>query len=216
MSEYYKKEQVLVGAAKVYVSSSDSTETSYTQPQIPTGTPGEPLSNGAGDGALDTDTNWRHVGWTSGGVEFNYQPDYGEVEVDQTLDSVKLFKQKQTATVTTNLAEATLENLLLAWGQPAATLTGDGEEDELGISSGELGDEPVERSLLFIGPSPRSATNKKRERVYLVRRAIQVESSAHTLNRAEATQVPVAFRLMPEVSYTNKAYGVVRDRTISA
>jgi len=35
---------------------------------------------------------FRHTGFTTEGLEVSYEPDYGEVEVDQLLDSAKLFK----------------------------------------------------------------------------------------------------------------------------
>jgi hypothetical protein len=212
MADNYKTDQILVGAAKVYVSVKDSTDSTFgAGPAVPAGTTGQTIVP-----LLDADTtNWRHLGFTTGGVEFNYMPDYAEVEVDQMLDAAKMFKQRQSASVATTLSQATLQNLLLAWGQSATTFSGDGETDELGISSGELGDEPVERSLVFVGQAPRSATNKKRERVYLVRRALQVESSAFTLNRSEASGIPVSFRLLPNPAYSNKQYGFVRDRAIS-
>src|SRR5690606_4381974 len=141
----------------------------------------------------------------SEGIEVSYEPEYGEVEVDQLLDSAKIFKQSMTVTVNTTLAEATLENLMVAWGQQSGTyvnnadgLTTEGaggitleeNEEALGITSGELGDEPVERAMAFVGPSPRGG-GKKRERIYHVRRALQVEATSHALRRNEATLFPV-------------------------
>jgi hypothetical protein len=221
MAEQYITEQILVGAAKVYVSATDSTLTTHN-PVLPAGTAGSSLTTGAS--GLDASTSWTHVGFTTGGVEFTYAPDFGEVEVDQSLDAAKMFKQRMTATVATTLAQASLDNLLIAWGQAGSTLTAggaltpaptDGETDrELGISSGDLGDEPVERALVFVGKAPRTPARKRRERVYFLRRALQVESTAHSLNRAEATGVPVSFRLLPDMSYSYKQYGYVRDRVI--
>lgn len=211
MAEQYVTEQILVGAAKVYVSVADSTATVFN-PVLPAGTAGTSLT-----AALDADATWRHVGFTTGGVEFTYAPDFGEVEVDQSLDAAKMFKQRMSATAATTLAQASLDNLLLAWGQSGATLSpaADGEVDrEIGISAGDLGDEPVERALVFVGKAPRTPARKRRERVYFLRRALQVESTAHSLNRAEATGIPVSFRLLPDMSYSYKQYGYVRDRVI--
>lgn len=214
MAEQYVTEQILVGAAKVYVSATDSTSATHN-PVLPAGTAGQSLTTGAA--GLDASASWTHVGFTTGGVEFTYAPDYGEVEVDQSLDAAKMFKQRMTATVATTLAQASLDNLLIAWGQAGSTLspTADGEVDrELGISSGDLGDEPVERALVFVGKAPRTPARKRRERVYFLRRALQVESSAHSLNRAEASTIPVSFRLLPDMSYSYKQYGYIRDRVI--
>jgi hypothetical protein len=131
------------------------------------------------------------------------------------MDAAVMFKQGQTASVSTTLTEATLENLLIAWGQATSSLTTTGDtEAELGISSGQLLDEPVERSFAFIGPAPRSAAGLKRERVYQLRRVLNVEQSSHSLAKTEATTIPVSFRCLPDPYYTGKEYGIIRDRNI--
>ena len=56
----------------------------------------------------------RNIGFTSNGLELQFQPDFGEVQVDQLLDVAKLFKQGMQVNLNTAFAEATLENLLVA------------------------------------------------------------------------------------------------------
>lgn len=219
----YKTRNIIVGAAALYTSVKDSTDSTFygangnvavALPAISANTSAIP--------ALEADTtNWRHVGFTTDGIELSYSPDFGEVEVDQLLDAAKMFKQGQTASVNTTLAEATLSNLLLAWGQASSTLSAapapDATEgEEMGIASGALLDEPVERSLVFVGPGPRSSTNKKRERLYHVRRCLNVEDSSHSLSKTDATTIPVSLRLLPDPYYSGKEYGVIRDRVIEA
>lgn len=204
---------IMVGAAALFVSDEDST----------TGTLPDPVAAVDGTSLRDTyadDDAWRNVGLTTGGVEVTYAPDFGAVEVDQMLDDAKLFKQKMTVTVATTLSEATLENLLFAWGQGAGTLTNDTAGTEtLDILSGELGEEPVERALAFVGNAPRVAAdattnpNAVRERHYYLRRCLQVESSAHALNRAEATTIPVSLRCLPG---DDGSYGNIVDRVVDA
>jgi hypothetical protein len=119
-----------------------------------------------------------------------------------------MYKQGMRVSVNTTLAEATLDNMLVAWGQAANTLTG----TALTISAGSLGEAPVERSLAFVGPGP----GVKVERLYYVRRALQVESTAHRLSRNDPTAIPVSFRLLPEFSISGSSdYGAVTDRTIT-
>ena len=220
----YSVRNIIVGAAAIYVSVKDSTDATFYGANgnvaitLPAGltasTPAGPV--------LEADTtNWRHLGFTTDGVEFSYEPDFGEVNVDQLLDAEMLFKLVMTATINTTLAEATLTNLMVAWGQKASSLGAAPAPDatagqELGIASGALLDEPVERSLVFVGPAPRSATNKRMERLYHVRRALNVESSAHSLSKSDATTVPVSLRLLPDPYYTGKEYGIVRDRQVEA
>lgn len=199
-------ESILVGAADVFISD--------TGADLPTLVPGTSAAvTLAGAGA----TGWRNAGYTTGGVEFVYAPDFGEVEVDQLLDSAKIFKQRQSVTVNTTFAQAELRNLLFAWGQPNDTLTGGGAgvdtlvgtaddpDETLVISAGALGDAPVERSLAFVGPAPGTG----RERVYHLERVLSVESTSTGLNRAEASTVPVSLRCLP---IENGEYGRIVDR----
>ena len=141
--------------------------------------------------------------------------------VDQALDSVKMFKQGMRVSVNTTLAEATLENLIVAWGQQTGTLkasgTGATEQKTVAISGGNLGDDPVERALAFVGNAPKGASdNKKRERVYHLRRALQVESSAHSLSRTDATTFPVSFRCLPDSAFASGGdYGQIIQRVVT-
>jgi len=219
----YKTRNIIVGAAALYISVKDSSDSTFygangnVAVALPTLT-----ANTSSLVALEADTvNWRHLGFTTDGVELSYSPDYGEVEVDQLMDAAKMFKQGQTASVNTALAEATLQNLVVAWGQASSSVAAapapDATEgEEMGIASGALLDEPIERSLVFVGPGPRSATNKKRERVYHLRRCLNVEDSSLSLSKTDATTVPVALRVLPDPYYSGKEYGIIRDRVITA
>lgn len=220
----YLTKNIIVGAAKVYVSVNDSTDSAFygANDEVAVTLPSGLAASVSSVAAFDADTaNWRHVGFTSDGVELTYEPNFGEVEVDQLLDAAKLFKQGMTASLRTSLAEATLENLVLAWGQKGSSLGAPDDvdastADELGIESGALLDEPVERSVAFIGPAPRSATGLKRERLYVARRALNVESVAIGHQKTEATMIPVSLRLLPDPYYTGKEYGIIRDRNIES
>lgn len=211
----YSQSNILVGAAAVYLSKADSTQSDfYPSGGGPAGIalpPGATSASGASAvTALENSSDWDGVGYTTEGVEFSYEPDFGEVQVDQMLDAAKMFKQGMRASVNTTFAEATLKNLMIAWGQAASTL----DSDVLTVSAGDLGDEPVERSITFVGQAPRKA-GAKQERVYYLRRALQVEASNHSLSRNDATTIPVSFRLLPEASASGADYGTVRDRTLT-
>lgn len=235
MAGGYRNQNIIVGAAAVFTSVVSSLESGWTSVALPTAVSGTPYAT-----TLQGNAAWRNVGYTSDGVEVTYSPDYGEVEVDQLLDTAKMFKQKMTVTVKTSLTEATLENLVLVWAQSPASYRYPGgsvttpdatgtnrdatkefdnttsvptDEAVLGLEAGALGIEPVERQLVFVGGSPRTAGNVKRERVYHLRRSLSVEASTHSLKRNEATMLPVSFRVLPsEVS--GAEYGTVRDRVI--
>lgn len=206
----YQVRNIIIGAAALYVSASDSTSGSWNGgPSLPAAVSGTSFS-----ATLEGTATFRHAGFTTEGLELSYEPDYGDVEVDQLLDSAKLFKQSMRVSLNTTMVEATLENLLVAWAQGSATLTSTASTSDLGIAAGALGDEPVERSLVAVGPAPKTVTGLKRERVYHARRVLSVESSAFALRRNEATQFPVSFRLLPDPTFTGSEYGIVRDRNV--
>lgn len=162
---------------------------------------------------------FRDVGLTQEGVEVQYSPDFGEVEVDQILDAAKLFRQRMTVSVATTFAEATLQNLLVVWSQTdntnyrdpgtsSATVTA---RDAAYLVPGELGQAPVEKAVLFVGNAPSPTTGAYNQRVYLASRAISVESSSASFRRNEATVFPVTFRLLPDTRASYSAYGRVVD-----
>lgn len=211
----YSSKNVIVGAAAVFLSEKDSNDPTFFPSGGKIGIALPALSAGTSAAVtLESDAAWRNAGYTTDGVEVSYEPDFGEVTVDQELDVVKIFKQGMRVSVNTTFAEATLENLMIAWGQASNTITGTDSTDKvLTISGGVLHDDPVERSLAFVGKAPR--TTGKRERVYYVRRALQVEASSHSLSRTDATTIPVSFRLLPETGVSGSDYGTVTDRTVT-
>jgi len=138
----YNARNIIVGAASLYLSAVEGGNTAL------------PASPGAGSSfatALEASAAWRHAGYTSEGLELAYEPDWTDIEVDQLLDSAKIFKTSMRATINTTIVESTLENLLVAWGQTSATLASTASDSTIGIAAGALGDEPVERSLAAVG-----------------------------------------------------------------
>jgi hypothetical protein len=214
MADYTRGEsaQIIVGAAAFFVSKvADATPTAYVG--------GEDYKTTV---SAD-DTNWRNVGYTSNGLELMFEPDFGEVKVDQLLDVAKLFKQGMKVSMKTSFAEATLENLLLAIAQKdddlasktetiASTPTVVGSEIEL--KSGELGEYPLERQIIAIGASTEagmlSESGTAAQRVYVAYRALSIESVTVSAKRDEATMFEVNFRLLPD---NNGVYGKIIDRT---
>lgn len=229
----YNARNIIVGAAALFFSELDSTEwTGGVPPALPAPVAGTPYATTMAATAAD----WRHAGYTSEGLELAYEPDYTDIEVDQLLDSAKIFKTSMRATINTTLVEGQLENLLVAWGQPgrtfeegftAAELTADptlankfgtgtmaAGDTGIGIAAGGLGDEPTERVMVAVGPAPRNAANEKRERVYYARRCLSVDSVSVAVRRDEATMFPVSFRLLPDPAFPDAEYGYIRDRVI--
>ena len=168
---------------------------------------------------LSDDADFRNVGYTMNGLEIAFQPDFGEVQVDQLLDVAKLYKQGMQVNLNTAFAEATLENLLFAIAAPSTDLVargaGNSYDLELNISSGVIGECPVERGLVAVGPGTGDcARGSELERIYVAYRALSIENVTVSAKRDEATMFEVSFRLLP--NDTVGSYGKIVDRTIPA
>lgn len=158
-----------------------------------------------------TGVTFTHAGLTTEGVEISYNPEYGEVVVDQLLDAARLFKTKVNVMVKTSFAEATLENLVYVWDMADDNLVEGGGYKTLSLVGGELGDAPKERVLLFVGQGPQVA-GVYTQRVYINVRGISMQTSAHSLKRDGETVFPVEFRVLPDTATSLNPYGIVVDQ----
>ena len=160
------------------------------------------------------DNDFRNVGYTMNGLEVVFQPDFGEVQVDQVLDVAKLYKQGMQVNLNTAFAEATLENLLYAVAGRDEDLTTVAGNPTMNLSAGDIGECPVERGLVAVGPGTGDCDiSDQIERVYVAYRALSIESVTVSAKRDEATMFEVSFRLLPNDS---ASYGKIVDRTIPA
>ena len=161
---------------------------------------------------LSSEEGFRNVGYTMNGLELQFQPDFGEVAVDQVLDVAKLFKQGMQVNLNTTFAEATLENLLFALASKDDNLTNVGGNPTLNLSAGDIGECPVERGLVAVGPGTGDcAESDSVERIYVAYRALSIESVTVGAKRDEATMFEVSFRLLPN---DNASYGKIVDRSL--
>jgi hypothetical protein len=268
---------IIVGAAALFVTNLNSYLTSANVPAFVAGESyKETLAlrySGTAPAQSGFETNatavpsLRNVGYTMNGVEISFEPDFGEVMVDQLLDVAKMFKQGMKVSLKTSFAEATLENLLLSIaGRNQDLITvGLGATESYGLSglttgvittgfataglnlataaggtvittgvtaptvlpktlnitSGELGDYPIERGIICVGPGLYSkdgaegpvgnlSVNDQAERVYVAYRAISIDNVTVEAKRDTATSFAVSFRLLPD---DNGVYGRIVDRT---
>ena len=210
MATLGNKKNIIVGAARIYVGPSlDPVGAAATVTGLKaTGTTAQ-ADHMEATGQVNA--GWRNVGFTQDGLEFATDPSFGEVEVDQLLDAARIFKDGMSVTLSTTFAEATLDNLLIAWGQSDDTLASSGGAREIDVTSGELGEAPLERGLVAVGNGPEGANGQYTERTYFAYRVLSVEASTHSLARAEATTIPVSFRALPA---DNGRYGSIRDRVV--
>lgn len=187
---------------------------------------------------------WRDVGYTNNGLEISYEPSYGDVVVDQLLDAARLFKQSVRVTLKTELAEATLENMALAFGQPDPELVfsnntgsivaasvlqlpsastsasvGYSNSARLGLAAGSLGDQPVERSIVAIGQAPEQfGTNIRTSAPGYFDPLNTVSGSAALaiLGNAASANVSASSGSLSFGAAENTAYGSLRERVYVA
>ena len=163
---------------------------------------------------LTNDADFRNVGYTTNGLDLEFMPDFGEVRVDQVLDVAKLYKQGMQVNLKTTFAEATLENLLFSLAGKDADLTTVSGNPTMDLSAGDIGECPVERGLVAIGPGTGDcAVGSDLERIYVAYRALSIENVTVSAKRDAATEFAVSFRLLPN---DDASYGKIVDRTVPA
>ena len=161
---------------------------------------------------LSSDAYWTNVGYTMNGLEMQFQPDFGEVQVDQLLDVARLYKQGMSVSLVTAFGEASLENLVTAIAADDADLTGSSSTSSgevLELMSGDIGDVPLERAIVAVGPGT-GDPNASKERVYVANRALSIENVTVSAKRDTPSMFEVTFRLL---SAANGSYGKIVDRT---
>ena len=217
--------QIIVGAAQLFVSKSGSLK--YIEGTDPAeysfdGNAGDDVPDFASgtryaDTLVSASANWRNVGYTMNGLEVQFQPDFGEVQVDQLLDVARLYKQGMQVNMVTAFAEGTLENLVIAVAANDNDYDdADPNEVTLNMASGNLGEVPVERAIVAVGPGsgdPAATGAAAVERVYVAHRALSIESVTASAKRDEATMFEVSFRLLPAA---NGSYGKIVDRVVGS
>ena len=201
---------IIVGAAALFVADSTLNTTTNAVPSF--------VSTESFKSTLSSDPDFTNVGYTMNGIELQFQPDFGEVQVDQVLDVAKLYKQGMQVSLATTFAEATLENLLLATAGQDSDLSGSKSTSGgqvLNLSAGDIGECPVERGIVAVGPGTGDCEDSGNvERVYIAYRALSIENVTVSAKRDEASMFEVSFRLLPDD--LTATYGKIVDRTHTA
>ena len=201
---------IIVGAAALFVADANLNTTTNAIPSF--------VSTESYKSTLSSDPDFTNVGYTMNGIELQFQPDFGEVQVDQILDVAKLYKQGMQVNLATAFAEATLENLLLATAGQDSDLTGSKTTSNgraLQLSAGDIGECPVERGIVAVGPGTGDCEDSGNvERVYVAYRALSIENVTVSAKRDEASMFEVSFRLLPDD--LTATYGKIVDRTHTA
>ena len=144
---------IIVGAAALFTHNAgpigyDSADGKITDEQALVDLPAMTASSTSYKETLSNDSAYTNVGYTSNGLELAFQPDFGEVAVDQLLDVARLFKQGMTVNLNTSFAEATL-------GADISVPTLDGDEVTVRIAPGT----PSGRTLRVKGRGVKKGLN---------------------------------------------------------
>lgn len=157
------------------------------------------------------------IGATQNGVEISWEPDMVDIEIDQFGDAARIVQSKVKVMVKTTLAEATLNNLALAWNYDSVGATDViANNDGANTKSFLFGAQtvfPYEKSLVITGTAPGSSASGIKTRKFYTKRAISMEASTISMKRAEASVFAVGFRILPKVEDTGYEYGKIIDQT---
>ncbi len=117
---------------------------------------------------------WTTGGFTEGGIKVVSGYTFGEYHVDQVLLPVSARAQKQEFTVTTNLAEATIENLNNAWSGLGTISTGSGFKalDPPNMDGGTV---PTFLAMILDGYAVTDSTQSTRRMRLIVRKCLNIE-----------------------------------------
>lgn len=158
------------------------------------------------------------LGATQNGVEISWEPDMVDIEIDQYGDAARIVQSKVKVMVKTTMAEATLNNLAIAWnydqntGGSAISNNNDGANTQT-FKFGSQSVFPYEKGLVITGTAPNSAAGSVKTRKFYTKRAISMEASNVTMKRAEASVFAVGFRILPKTEDTGYEYGKIIDQT---
>ena len=158
------------------------------------------------------------VGGTQNGVEISWEPDMVDIEVDQYGDAAKVIQSRVKVMLKTTLAEATLNNLAIAWSYDSTTGGADIKSNNDGANTrtfmfGVQNVYPYEKAVQIVGNAPGSNASTTKTRKFNTKRAISFESSSISMKRAEASTFAVSFRILPVSSDVDYEYGKIIDQT---
>jgi len=157
------------------------------------------------------------LGATQNGVEISWEPDMVDIEIDQYGDAARIVQSKVKVMVKTTMAEATLNNLAIAWnydqntGGPDIKNNNDGANTKTFLFGAQTVF-PYEKGLVVEGTAPGSAAGAIKTRKFYTKRAISMEASNVTMKRAEASVFAVGFRILPKTEDAGYEYGKIIDQ----
>jgi hypothetical protein len=150
---------------------------------------------------------WADFGATDGGVTVTVARDYFKLRMDQTVESPGRRLTELDVTLSTNLAEPTLENWAAALSDAASDITTGAGFASMDIGGpDEPGAEPDYKATIFRGRAPAG-----KRRLVIVRKALSFEEVESEYKRDDQTFIPITFGAH-YVSQSVKSVHVVDER----
>lgn len=135
---------------------------------------------------------WTDLGGTTDGATININQEYKELEVDQVVDIPGRRLTKRDMSVKTNLAEPTLDNLVVALND-GTTATGSGFKNYTPAFT-DSATQPTYRALIVHGWAPGSgAANQSKRRMVLLRRVLSSDNVEFAYKKEDQTVLTVTF-----------------------
>jgi hypothetical protein len=146
------------------------------------------------------------VGGYEGGVKFSMNQSEVFVESDWQMGSVDSEIKTVKAQIQTNLEEATLEHIAIAYGIHSSSVTSATSSKVLNLTPSSS---MRQVQIVFEGMS---ATDRTKIRTFTLTKCVKIGATDITLNRGIKTVVPMTF----ECLMTAGSFGTIVDSTITA
>ena len=128
------------------------------------------------------------LGFTEGGIELSNPREYYEKKADQYIGTLGVVKTSERPTVKFSIAEATLDNMRLAWDYPAAALA---------ASVLTAGGNPTATELtLFVNSNSPSGGTRK----YEFLKVICISAGTHGIKKDDKTMIEFEFLVMQDTT----------------
>ena len=140
------------------------------------------------------------LGLTDGEFRITHRSDWFDVLVDQSVGVQRKHLLSRRVFCRTNVAEASLTNFYLAWGQPPSGLSG----QTLSFTGGTLG----VVTAVFVAANPSGF-----DRNYNFQRVVSIGETASEYRKDAITLVPIKFEVLPSEDGGDDFYTIF-DATI--
>jgi hypothetical protein len=131
---------------------------------------------------------WVDLGATDDGVTITVSREFFKLRMDQTVDAPGRRMTERDVTLSTNLAEITLENLALSLGQAPDTIEEGAGFSAMNLEGDDTGAEPDYFALLFRGRAPGGF-----RRHVIGRKMLSTEEVETAYKKGDQTLYPVTF-----------------------